>query len=278
MLPTKTPTQMIDTHCHINMMVKKDFDVALQEQEIKDAAIILCQAADNQVTRIINVGTSLIESQNCIQLAQAYDTVFATVGIHPNDCTSSWQDDFKLIQEMVKKKELNRIVGIGETGLDRHYPDYNLKRQQDAFKAQIELSLEHDIALVVHTRDARDETLRSLEEFKGQITRGIIHCFSEDQDFANQVIEWQFCLGIGGTITYPKNLYLRDIVCATSLDQMVLETDAPYLPPQIVRGKQNHPLYIATIAEYIATLKDESLDLVAAKTTNNACRIFNINV
>jgi len=271
-------TKLIDTHCHINLMVKKDFDVALQTQEIKNAQEILQQAANNQVTRIINVGTSLIESHNCVTLAKVYESVYATVGIHPNDCTTTWQDDFKEIQNLVKKKDINKIVGIGETGLDRHYPDYNLQRQRDAFKAQIELSLEHDLGLVVHTRDARDETLRSLEEFKGQITRGIIHCFSEDQDFAAQVIAWNFVLGIGGTITYPKNLYLRDIVGATSLDHIVLETDAPFLPPQIIRGKQNHPMYIKTIAEYIAQLKEISLEDVAQKTTHNACRIFNVNV
>ncbi|MDR3551013.1 MAG: TatD family hydrolase, partial [Candidatus Babeliales bacterium] len=195
-----------------------------------------------------------------------------------NDCTSSWQNDFKELQQLMKKKEIHKIVGIGETGLDRHYPDYNIKRQKDAFKAQIELSLENNVALVVHTRDARDETLRSLEEFKGQITRGIIHCYSEDQDFANQVIAWNFALGIGGTITYPKNLYLRDIVCNTSLEHMVLETDAPFLPPQTMRGKQNHPMYIKTIAEYIAQLKDESLASIAQQTTKNACRIFNLEV
>ncbi|MDR3551459.1 MAG: TatD family hydrolase, partial [Candidatus Babeliales bacterium] len=121
MHPDTISTPMIDTHCHINMMVKKDFDVALQQDEIKNAADVVNQAADSQVTRIINVGTSLIESQNCIALAQAYPSIFATIGIHPNDCTSSWQNDFKELQQLMKKKEIHKIVGIGETGLDRHY-------------------------------------------------------------------------------------------------------------------------------------------------------------
>ncbi len=266
----------IDTHCHINIMVKKDFDAPLTDAQISQAQEIIAQANQQDVTTIINVGTSLTESNNCIELAKKYPEIFATVGIHPNDLTSDWQKEFKTMQEWIKKKDINKIVGIGETGLDRHYPDYNMQRQQDAFKAQIELSLENNLGLVVHTRDARDETLRALEEFKGQITRGIIHCFSEDQSFADQVIEWNFVLGIGGTITYPKNLYLRDIVAKISLENFVLETDAPFLPPQVIRGKQNNPMYIKMIAEYISQLRSESLELVGEQTTKNAKRVFGL--
>lgn len=269
---------LIDTHCHINMMIKKEFDVALTTQEVQAAADIIQQAADYNVTRIINVGTSLIESKNCVTLATHYQHVYAAVGIHPNDCTSSWMDDLKELAPLLRNKEQNKIVGIGETGLDRHYPDFNLPRQKDAFKAQIELALEYDLGLVVHTRDARDETLRSIEEFKGQIKRGVIHCFSEDQDFATQVIEWGLYIGIGGALTYPKNIALRDIVCNVSLDNIVLETDAPFLPPQSIRGKQNHPQQIATVADFIAHLRNEPMETVAEITTRNATRLFNIKV
>lgn len=267
---------LVDTHCHINMMVKKDFDEPLSKEELQQAQSIIHDAHKLDVTTLINVGTSLIESRNCIALAQNYGSVYAAIGIHPNDLTTQWLDDFKVLQSLMKEKEVNKIVGIGETGLDRHYPDYNLQRQKDAFKAHIELALEYNVGLVVHTRDAGEETLRCLEEYKGHITCGIIHCFSEDQAFANTVIEWNFALGIGGTITYPKNSALRDIVVNTSLEHIVLETDAPFLPPQIIRGKQNAPLYIRSIAEYIAKLKEVSLDQVAGSTTKNAKRIFGL--
>jgi TatD DNase family protein len=267
----------IDTHCHINIMVKKEFDTALNTEQIDRAQEIITQAAQHEVTTIINVGTSLIESGNCIELAKKYLHIFATIGIHPNDLTTDWQKELKTMREWIKKKDINKIVGIGETGLDRHYPDPHMQRQKDAFKAQIELALENNLGLVVHTRDARDETLRALEEFKGQITRGIIHCFSEDQSFADQAIEWGFVLGIGGTITYPKNLYLRDIVAKISLNDFVLETDAPFLPPQVIRGKQNNPMYIKMIAEYISQLRGESLELVGEQTSQNAKRVFGLN-
>lgn len=268
---------LIDTHCHINMIVKKTFDEPLQANEISAANAILQEAEQLDVTTIINVGTSLVESQNCIELAKKYDSIFAVIGIHPNDLTSNWLDDFKKLKNLMKDKELNKIVGIGETGLDRHYPDYNIQRQKDAFKAHIDLALEYNVGLVVHTRDAHDETLRCLEEYKDQITRGTIHCFSEDQSFANTVVDWNFCLGIGGTITYPKNESLRNIVINVDLENIVLETDAPFLPPQIIRGKQNQPLYTRTVAEYIAKLKDVPYEDVAAITTKNAKYIFGLD-
>ncbi len=267
---------LIDTHCHINMMVKKDFDVPLTQQQINDAKIIIDQAAQHNVTQIINVGTSMIESFNCIALAHAYKNVFATVGIHPNDCTELWRDDVRELEHLLKQKEDKKIVGVGEIGLDKHYPGYNLQRQKDAFRAQIELALKYNVAIVVHTRDARDETLHILEEYRNELQRGIIHCFSEDQDFADDVIAMKFAIGIGGPVTYPKNDRLRQITQQTILENIVLETDAPFLPPQEMRGKQNHPKYIELIAKYIAHLRGTSLEHIAQMTTKNAQQIFQL--
>lgn len=267
---------LVDTHCHINNMVKKEFDIPLSESLLPEVKKIIDQAKRNDVSYIINVGTSLPESLNCIEIARLAEHVYAAVGIHPNDCGSSWKDDFKQISKLVKQKETNKIVAIGECGLDMHYPDYNLPRQKDAFKAQIELALENDLALIVHTRDATDETLRSLEEFKGQITRGIIHCFSEKSYFADTVIEWGFVLGIGATLTYPKNVQLRELFSTIDLNNIVLETDAPFLPLQKMRGQQNHPQYIKDIALFIAELQQKPFELIAQITTRTALRIFNL--
>ncbi|HRN77723.1 MAG TPA: TatD family hydrolase [Candidatus Dependentiae bacterium] len=267
---------LIDTHCHLNMMVKKDFDIPINQNLLPDARIIVTDAQQHDVSTIINVGTSLIESKNCILLAQYIPTVFATVGIHPNDCTATWQKDLNEIKKLVQHKEENKIVGIGEIGMDKHYPDYNLQRQFDAFRAQIELALEHDLAIVIHTRDAADETLKILHEYKHDIRRGIIHCFSEDGYFAQETISMGFAIGIGGTVTYPNNQKLRDIVTTVSLTDIVLETDAPFLPPQEIRGKQNAPKYIQVIAKYIAQLRGESYELVAQKTTQRAQQIFKL--
>ncbi len=266
-------TNLIDTHCHINMMVKKNFDALLTDQELESATTIVQGAAAWGVTRIINVGTSVIESKNCLLLADRFENVFATIGVHPNDCTQNWKKEIAEIKSMLSNK---KIVGIGECGIDRHYPDHNLKRQYDAFKAQIELALDNDLALVVHSRDAYDETLQVLEEYKEDIERAVMHCFSYDQQCADLVIEWGFMIGLGGTITYPRNKELREIAKNIPLESIVLETDAPFLPVQTMRGQQNNPKYIKTIAEYLAELREDSFTKIGTQTTKNACQLFNL--
>lgn len=265
---------LVDTHCHLNMLIKKAFDVLLTQLEIDSAKKIIDEARAEGVTKIINVGTSVVESQNCIDLAKKYSNVWATVGIHPNDLDNNWQEQMEAIKQMVTQKKENKICGIGEIGMDKHYPEYDIDRQKNAFRKQIEIALENDLAIVVHTRDAAKETLEILQEYKGAIKRGIIHCFSEDLEFAEKAIDLNFHIGLGGTITYPKNNSLRLVAQEVSLDHIVLETDAPFLPPQEIRGKQNSPAQIKTIANYLANLKGCSLEEVAQKTTYNVEKIF----
>ncbi len=268
---------LIDTHCHINMMVKKEFDTPLTKENIFHASTIVNDAIKMGVEKIINVGTSLIESINCITLAANFPAVYAAIGIHPNDCTAQWHDDFLALAKKVADHQKHKIIGIGECGIDRHYPDYNLPRQQDAFRAQIELALEYALPLIVHTRNAPDETLAVLDQYNKEPLRGIIHCFSEDQSFADEVINRGFCIGIGGTITYPKNELLRTVAQQIPLGHMVLETDAPFLPPQSIRGKQNHPQEIVTIAHFVAEVRTTSFEEIAQQTTKNVLNLFNVN-
>jgi len=269
---------LIDTHSHINMLVKDTFDTLLTAQELNKAQIIVQECQSDDVSLLINVGTSVIESENCMALAKQYQSMYATIGIHPNDCTVHWRNDVKTLKTYAQHASKHKIVGIGEIGLDRHYPDYDLPRQKDAFRAQIELALTYNLAVVVHTRDAPDETLHVLHEYKNQISRGIIHCFSEDLDFANEVINLGFSIGIGGTITYPKNNALRHIAQTVSLDKIVLETDAPFLPPQVMRGKKNHPRTIKIIADYLAHERSEPFVHIQATTTKNALDLFQIDL
>jgi len=266
----------VDTHCHINSMVKKNFDTVLTPAELQASDVIVTQAIDHHVTTIINVGTSIVESKNCIALAMRHPALWAAIGIHPNDCTPQWRDDIQQLRQLVHHGTNNKIVAIGECGLDFHYPGYHVQRQKDAFKAQIEIALEYNRALIIHTRDAHEETARIMEEFKHDVTRGIVHCFSENLDFAHFALELNYALGIGATITYPKNDYLRTVVKTVPLTSIVLETDAPFLPPQTLRGKQNSPHYIPYIADYIAQLRAISVEEVAATTTQRAQKIFNL--
>ncbi len=267
---------LIDTHCHLNMMVKEKFGVSISEKELDAVGTIVKDAKKHQVEVIITVGTNFIENNNCVEIAKHYPHVFASVGLHPTDCSNTWRTQVDLITPLLREKEKNNIVAVGECGLDFYWPGYNIQQQKDLFKAQIELALEYDLALTIHTRNASEETIEVLEEFKGQI-KGVLHCFSENLAYAEQIIDIGLFLGIGGTITYPKNDQLREVIENLPLEHIVLETDAPWLPPQTARGKQNHPRYINEIARYLANLKKITYDSVAQKTTKNAQSIFRLH-
>ena len=269
---------LIDTHCHLNLLIKNNFDTPLLQEDCERVQVYIDEAYTSGVHSIFTIGTNLVESENCVMLAKKYESVYAVVGIHPNDCTQDWKEEFSEISKLVKNKEKNKIIAIGECGIDKHYPGYDFRRQKDAFKAQIELALMHDLALVVHTRDAQDEVLRCLDEYRHNGIRGTIHCFSETLTFAQDAVSMGFVLGIGGTLTYPKNTVLRDAVKTVPLSALILETDAPFLPPQSLRGKQNKPAYIRIIAEYLAQLRGVSVQEIEAATTQTVRALFKLDV
>ncbi len=264
---------LIDTHCHLNMMVKKEFDTPLQQMHLAEVENIVQEAAAAGVKRLITVGTSIAESKNCVMIAEKFESVFASIGIHPGDTKETWQHD---LAELKKYHNHPKVVAIGECGLDYHYPEYNKQLQQDAFRAQIELALHHDKALIVHTRDAYDDTLEILNEYRQSLKRVVMHCFSQNKPEALDLTDRGFLLGIAATVTYPKNNELRSIVKDMSLSKIILETDAPFLPPQGARGQQNHPRHIATVAHYLAQFLNVQYEEIAEITTANAKQLFKI--
>jgi TatD DNase family protein len=266
----------IDTHCHLEMLAKDGERTALSSEEIQQAKIFIDRARANSVEKIITIGTSLVDSLNCIAIAQAFPSVFATVAIHPNDITSAWLDDFKALKALVSARTTNKIVAIGECGIDLYHNKETLAVQKDVFKAHIDLALETGLPLSIHSRDAFDEILSVLDVYKHAPLKGVMHCFTGDLAFAHEVMRRGFYLGIGGTITYPKNTALREVVTALRLDRIVLETDAPFLTPQYKRGQPNEPAEIKVIGEYIATLIELDVNEVALTTTNNAQYLFGI--
>lgn len=266
---------LIDTHCHITLLIDGNDDKILSDQDYAKAQDIIAQSKNSNVTTIITIGsTNRQDSINSSLLAKKFDSVFAAVGIFPHDAKPSWQEDLKSLIPLIKENE--KIIAIGECGLDFHYPDFNINRQKDVFRAQIELALQYNKALIIHTRQATEETLRIIDSYKSDLPAGVFHCFSENLEFAQYVINLGFYLGIPATITYPKNNSLREIVRTIGMEHCVLETDAPFLPPQHMRGKPNHPQQIATIAEYIAHMFDKSVQYIAHVTTNNARKLFNL--
>lgn len=269
---------LIDTHCHLLHIINKSTISAFSPQELQEIKKILHQAALKNITHVIEVGTTAIDSILCVELAKIFKNVFPVVGIHPHEANIHYQKtaiagNISVIKNLLEV-HTEKIVGIGECGLDKHYPDHNLEAQQALFKAQIELALTYNKALVVHTRDAEQETYAILERYKTDLKRVVIHCYSNSLDFAQAVTSWGWYLGIGGTVTYPKNTQLREIVKKVGLSSIVLETDAPFLPPQIIRGKTNAPEHIQTIAHYLADLLEKNIEEVARITTCNSERLF----
>jgi TatD DNase family protein len=265
----------VDTHCHLNMMVDKKRDEEMTLQQLESVACIVEKAEQQGVSRLINVGTTINETRNSILLAQRYKNVFATVGIHPCDATSSWRKDLSEIRKMLDAHR-DIVVGVGETGLDFYHKPYDANTQTSLFEAHIELALEYDLPLVVHVRDAGDEALKVLERYKAE-TRGVVHCFSLGLDAAQEVASWgNWHIGIDGPVTYPKNDWLREVVAVMPLDFLLLETDAPFLPPQQFRGKQNSPVHLPLIADAIAQARGCTRDDVAAITSKSAEKVFRL--
>jgi TatD DNase family protein len=269
---------LIDTHCHLEMMVKKQADALLQKQDYQEIGAIVDQAFNAGVQLLVNVGTSIVRSQQAVELARTFAPVYATVGIHPCDAGTGDATDLKSsmqsLQKLLDHKEENKIVAIGEIGLDFYHKPYDQRVQTDFFKAQIELALENDVPIVIHVRDAADELLKIIEPYVANKLRGVFHCFLQQQDFAQTILDWGFYVGLDAPITYPKNEALRSLFKDIPLERIVLETDAPFLPPQQFRGQQNTPVYIPLIAAALAQLRGVDCDKIEHITTANAYALF----
>ena len=262
----------IDTHCHLPIIAKKKFDTFLEKSHFLEIEKIINDAKKENVGKIITIATSYHESVNAVAVAEKFENVFATIGIHPCDCKEDWKKDFQEVKKLLKNK---KVIGIGETGLDFYHKPFFKQRQIDAFKFHIELSIENNLPLIIHIRESVDDVLKVLEQYKNQ-ARGVTLCFSQSLDIAKLFIDWNFFIGIGGPVTYPKNHELREIVKNIPLEKILLETDAPFLPPQPYRGKQNHPKYIPLIAQEIANVKEIGLEVVEDVTTKNVKSLFGI--
>lgn len=265
----------IDTHAHLNIMVSKKPDELLQEFHFVEIEKIVQSAHNSGISALINVGTSVAESENSIQIATRFKNVFASVGIHPCDVDDNWRENIKKIEKMAQKKEELKIVAIGETGLDYYHQPYDKQKQHDAFCAQIECALRYDLPVIVHIREAADDALRIIEQYRHQL-RGVNHCFSQQKYVADQLIEWGFYLGIDAPLTYPKNEWFREVVKELPLQSILLETDSPFLPPQAYRGKPNKPDYIPLFASVLADLKNSTLEEVGEVTSQNSRALFKL--
>ncbi len=249
---------MIDTHCHI---LKEDYENIDEVIKRMEDNIIIVSSASPQDTKEI------------IELTQKYPNVYGTLGIHP-EFASTYKD--QQLDEIEKYLTHKKIVGIGEIGLDYHYGKENIKEQKELFIKQIELANKYHKTIVIHSRDAKEDTYNILMKHKEKSTKCNMHCFSYDLPLAQILTQNDITLGIGGILTFKKEKELKDIIKDIDIQYLLLETDSPYLTPEPNRGKKNEPANIKYVAKAISEIKNIPYEEVLKKTTENAKRQFGI--
>jgi TatD DNase family protein len=253
---------MIDTHCHLDM---KEFDA--------DREAVIRRARDAGFEALITVGSDLEGAIRAMKIAEEYDFVHASIGIHPHDAKDFTENIYSDLLEWSKKK---KVVAIGETGLDYHYDHSPREVQREVFRQHLRLASEAGLPVIIHSREAREDTLRILRE--SGVNNGVFHCFSGDAGMAEEVMEMGFYISLAGPVTFSKAAQLEEVARFVPDEYLLTETDAPYLSPVPFRGKRNEPAYMEHTLRRIAALRNISFDDADRITTLNAKRLFGIGV
>ncbi|MDO5059049.1 MAG: TatD family hydrolase [Neisseria sp.] len=250
--------QLIDSHCHLNFDGLAD---RLPE--------VLHNMAQNHVKQALAISVSKKSFGEVLAIAEANDNIFATVGIHPDDPEA---EEFS-VDEMLAHAAHPKVVGIGETGLDYYWCKGDLAWQHARFVRHIEAANRSALPLIIHTRDAADDTMAMLREH--QAHGGVIHCFTEDVRVAKMALDLGFYISFSGIVTFKNAPLIQEAAQYVPLDRLLVETDAPFLAPVPKRGKPNEPAYVLHTAEFVAKLRGDSLENIAAASTENFYRLFN---
>jgi TatD DNase family protein len=253
---------LIDTHAHLEMREFND-----------DRDEVIQRAKDAGVEYIVTIGTTVESSRDAVLLAEKHDGVYAAVGIHPHEAKDILHPAYEVVRHFAKHK---KVVAYGEIGLDYYYEHTQRVVQQRKFRDMLHEARELKLPIIVHDRDAHEDTLRILQEAWDPALGGVMHCFSGDIEYARKLMDLGFYISIAGPVTFPKAQALRDVVKQVPIEQMLIETDAPYLAPQQYRGKRNEPAYVRHTAEEIAKVKGLTFDDVARITSFNAMQLFGI--
>ena len=249
-----------DSHAHYNTR-------RFQE----DQAELLVSMAEHGIGLIMNVGCDLTSSLQSIRLAEQYDFIYASVGSHPDDADHV---DGALV-EMYRNLAVHpRVMAIGEIGLDYYYEDVPRAQQQEAFRLQMALAQELQMPVIIHQRDAYEDTLRIVDEFPG--VKGVFHCFSGSLEYAKEVVKRGWCVGFTGVITFKNARKAVEVAQWVPLDRLMIETDCPYMAPEPFRGRRSDSTMVPKMAEKIAELRGLPVEQIAKITRENAMRVFRI--
>lgn len=254
--------EFVDTHCHIQFV---DFPL--------DPEGVIADAKKDGVTRLIVVGCTLEDSRAAVKFAAAHDNVWAAIGLHPHE-GAVYVNDSKALQEFRELASKPKVVAIGETGLDYYYEHSPKEDQVKLLRYQMDLAVEHKLPLIFHVRNAFSDFWPIFDEYKG--VKGVVHSFSSGKDDVEQVLKRGLYVGLNGIMTFTKQVGQLEAAKAIPLDKMLLETDAPFLTPTPFRGKICESKYVRVTGEFLSSLRNESLETLAAVTTANAKQLFKL--
>lgn len=257
---------LVDSHCHLNFLDLTDFN--------QDMANVLAQAKDNGVQHFLCVCVELSDYPKLEQLAADYPNISISVGVHPNT-----EMDYPVTAEMLCDLAANpACIALGETGLDyyRTHTEEAQEEQRARFRAHIKAALTTSKPLIIHTRQAAEDTIKLMAEENAQKIGGVMHCFAESLDIAHQAIDLNFYISFSGIVTFKNATALQEVARNVPLDRMLIETDSPYLAPVPFRGKQNHPALVKHVAEALAELRGLSYAEIAEITTRNFHNCFRL--
>lgn len=252
---------MIDSHCHLDL---KEFDGRRDE--------IIKNALDAGVHTMVNIGADLQTSINSVKLADQHDYIYATVGMHPHDAKKYDKDIEYQLTDLMNN---NKVVAVGEIGLD-YYRDLSPRDvQKKVFRRQLEIAIERNLPVVIHTRESFRDTIDIIREYSDQLAGGIFHCFPGTTRDALEVIDLGFYISVGGVITFPK-AKMAAVAAEAPLDKILLETDCPYLTPVPFRGKTNQPAYVKYVRDKMAELRGISAAEVEKITDRNTQKVYRL--
>ncbi|WP_444890160.1 TatD family hydrolase [Microbulbifer sp. DLAB2-AA] len=253
---------LVDSHCHLDRLKLDKFD--------GDLDAVLEFARSRGVGKFLCVGISLENADAVVEIASKYEDVVCSVGIHPLDVESGLAG----VDELIAMAERPKVVALGETGLDYYYSTDTKETQQQSFIAHLQAAGQVGLPVIVHTRDAREDTIQLIREYGNPQTAGVLHCFTESWEMAKAALDLNYYISLSGIVTFKNAEDLRDVARKLPLDRLLVETDSPYLAPIPYRGKPNVPAYVREVAEFIAELRGISYEQLAEITTENFLRLF----
>jgi len=255
---------IVDSHAHYD-----------DEQFDTDRADVLKRIQEQDIVRVVNPASNLSSARKCIELSEAYDFVYCAVGIHPHDSQEYSQQSLEIILKMAEHK---KVVAIGEIGLDYHYDFSPRDVQKQCFAAHIQLALQLELPLIIHNRESHKDILDIIKAEKGYNAGGVFHCFTGSVEMAKEVLDMGFYIALGGAVTFKNAKRPVDVAKYVPIDRLLVETDSPYMAPVPYRGKRNDSGYLSEIIQKISEIRNTDFNDIAMNTTQNANRLFGLNL